>query len=308
MECPDAFRQRCKVFSTHTSRDTNIYSLEGPGFGNRTAPGYTREAKALIVSSRRDDSPSFSPDGERIVFVSKRTGNEEIWVCNRDGQRLVRLTSFGGPGTGTPRWSPDGRWIAFDSLAAGNPNIYVIATTGGVPRRLTSGPWSDFMPSWSPDGQWIYFKSARSGTDQIWRIRFAGGEPHQVTRGGGCEAFVSPDGKLVYFTKRAWSRIWSTPVTGGPEKPVPELEGFKRIFRSWGVTKYGIYFISREDGPHQTICFFSFATRRIVPLAALDREPVWDYPDISLSPDGHQLLFASLDHEFNDLMLIENFR
>ncbi|MBV8867272.1 MAG: serine/threonine-protein kinase [Acidobacteriaceae bacterium] len=292
---------------TESFKDTNIYAYEAADFGIQSVPARFNGPYVWISSSRRDDSPSISPDGERIAFVSKRTGNEEIWVCDRKGQRPVRLTSFKGSGTGTPRWSPDGRLIAFDSLAAGNPNIDVIDAEGGTPRQLTTGPAPNFMPSWSPDGNWIYFKSNRSGNDQIWRIRVSGGAAVQVTYGGGSEAFASPDGKRVYFTKTAWSALWSVPVDGGPEQPVRELEHFDKIFRSWGIVDRGIYFISKEDLPHQTIRFFSFATRQVTPLVRLDREPIWDYPDLVLSRDGSLLLSACLDQEVNDLMLIENF-
>ncbi len=304
---PSISRNGKRLVYTESFKDTNIYSYEGAGFGSRPIPSRFGEPKGLILSSRRDDSPSFSPGGERIAFVSKRTGNEEIWICDRNGKRPVQITSFKGPGTGTPRWSPDGRSIAFDSIAAGNSDIYVIAVDGGAPRRLTAGPDANFMPAWSPDGHWIYFKSNRSGSDQLWKIPATGGVPIQLTHGGASEGFPSPDGKLVYFTKHGWSSIWTVPVDGGTEKPVPELARFDRIFRSWGVIGPGIYFMSRQDAPQQNVRFFSFATRHVSSLVTLDKEPIWDYPDLALSNDGRQLLAASLDQEVNDLMLIENF-
>ncbi|HXE14513.1 MAG TPA: protein kinase [Bryobacteraceae bacterium] len=301
---PSISRDGNKLVYTQSFKDTNIYAYEGPGF----ALSRSAENQPLIASSHRDDSPSISPDGTGIAFVSKRTGNEEIWLCHRRGNNLVQLTSFNGPGVGTPRWSPDGRWIAFDSLAAGNPNIYIIGVRGGPPRQITTGPHANFMPSWSPDGKWIYFKSDRSGSAQIWKMPAAGGSASQVTYSGASEAFASPDGKLVYFTKRPWSAIWSVPVDGGSEKPLPALERFDKIFRSWGVLAQGIYFISREDTPRQTIRFYSFDTGRITKVMKLDKDPIWDYPDIALSNDGRLLLTACLDQEVNDLMLIENFR
>jgi Tol biopolymer transport system component len=164
------------------------------------------------------------------------------------------------------------------------------------------------MPSWSADGARIYFKSDRSGSDQIWSIRPDGGGASQITRGGGCEAFASPDGRLLYYTPRGWSAIWRVPADGGPEEPVPELQRYDRIFRSWGIARQGIYFISREERAHQTVRFFSFATRQISPLLTLSKEPIWDYPDVALSSDGRRLLTAWLDQEVNDLMLIDNFR
>jgi Tol biopolymer transport system component len=303
---PSFSLQGNRLVYTESFQNTNIYGYEAPGFSS-SVPGRFDGPKGLILSSRRDDSPSISPDGKRIAFVSKRTGNEEIWVCDRDGGRPVQLTAFKGPGTGTPRWSPDGRSIAFDSLAAGNPNIYVMSANGDASRRLTTGPWGNFMPSWSPDGKWLYFKSDRSGSDQIWKIPAVGDVPTQVTHGGASEGFASPDGKLVYFTKRVWGAIWTVPVNGGPEKPLPGLERYDRIYRSWGVVDRGIYFISQQKGPRQTIRFFSFATRQITSLVTLDREPIWNYPNVALSSDGRQLLSACMDQEVNDLMLVENF-
>jgi Tol biopolymer transport system component len=215
-----------KLVYTQSFKDTNIYGYRGSGFARQRdlsqwsqLPGHFSEDGALITSSHRDDSPNISPDGKRIAFVSKRTGNEEIWLCDRDGNGLTQRTSFNGPGVGTPRWSPDGRSIAFDSLAAGNPNIYVMDAQAGEPRCLTSGPHANFMPSWSPDGRWIYFKSDRSGKDQIWKIPSVGGIAAQMTYSGGSEAFASPDGKLVYFTKRPWSAIWTVPLMADRKSP-----------------------------------------------------------------------------------------
>lgn len=78
---------------------------------------------------------------------------------------------------------------------------------------------------------------------------------------------------------------------------MPELQQFDRIFRSWGVVKQGIYFMSRADKPEQMVRFFSFSTRRVYPLLTFDREPIWNYPDVAVSEDGRVLLTARLDQE-----------
>jgi hypothetical protein len=82
------------------------------------------------------------------------------------------------------------------------------------------------------------------------------------------------------------------------------MERFDRIFRAWGVVDRGIYFISKEATPYQSIRFFSFATRRVTSLATLEKDAVLN---VILSRDGTQLLAACLDQEVNDLMLVENF-
>jgi len=304
---PAISRQGNQLLFTESFQNTNIYASDGAGFAGRFAPVRFGAPRGLILSPRRDDSASISPMDGRIAFVSMRTGNEEIWVCDPNCERPRQLTAFEGPPAGTPRWSPDGRSIAFDSVAAGNSDIYVVNADGGAPRRLTTGPVNNFMPSWSPDGKRIYFLSDRSGSNQIWWISASGGTATQITQGGALEAFASPDGKLVYFTKRTWSSLWTVPVDGGTERPVPELEHFDKIFRSWGVVREGIYFISRVQGERQTVRFFSFVTRLVTPLLTLDGELIWNYPNVALSPDGRRLLVARFDQGVSDLMLIENF-
>ena len=127
-----------------TSSDRNIWRVEVPGTaGQHPAP--TR----LIASTATDLNPQYSPDGERIVFGSNRSGTGEIWVSDRDGRNPMRLTNIGGPVTGDPRWSPDGRQIAFDSMEGSNRDIYVVSSNGGQHHKLTTDPAEDTCPSWS---------------------------------------------------------------------------------------------------------------------------------------------------------------
>lgn len=291
--------------------DTNIYRSDGPGFAGKPAPGRFGGERGLILSSREDDSPNFSADGQWIAFVSNRSGNSEIWIARQDGRLEVQLTSLQDFTVGTPRWSPDGRWIAFDGTTGGNTDIYVIGADGGSPRRLTIEPSADVLPSWSTDGKWIYFTSDRSGTMQLWKTPATGGGPAvQLTRGGARESWPSPDGKLLYFTKRRpEADIWTVPTGGGIEQPVPELAGFTRIGRAWGVTQEGIYFISQEARvSRQEVRFFSFATRSVSAIATLERDILGNLPALALSPGGRSLLTVHLDHEMYDLMMVEHFR
>ncbi|MGE0883612.1 MAG: protein kinase [Blastocatellales bacterium] len=296
---------RLAYFENYT--DTNIYAYKGPGMGQHSNPGKFGMAEPLIVSSREDHSQQISPDGKQIVFVSKRTGTEELWLCRRDGSGVVQLTFMDSP-TGTPRWSPDGRWIAFDSRSSGNAEIYVIALAGGVPRNVTNSPSYEVTPSWSNDGRWLYFTSNRSGKDEIWKMPAEGGQARQITRTGAGEGFESPDSKLFYFSKsRQHYGLWSVPVEGGEEKPVPELSQVG-YWRSWGVTPQGLYFISNEEGPRQTIKFYSLAARHLFPLVTVEKEPLYYQPGLAMSSDGRLLLYAQRDAQVFDIVLLENFR
>ncbi len=297
---PAISRSGRKLAWSASTRDSNIWRAEGPGFAGHPAPWKFGPLRPMLVFPREDHSPEFSPDGQKIVFSSGRTGGEDLWICDRDGHNLLQLTTQHGP-TGSPHWSPDGRWIAFDAHMEGSGAVFVISAQGGAWRRLTFGDSRAVLPSWSHDGRWIYFYSNRTGRGEYCKIPAEGGTPIQLTHTGAFEAFESPDGKLLYFTKgRGVYGIWSVPVEGGPETPVPELSR-AGYWRSWGVMKEGIYFISKESGPPETIRFFSFATRRITPL-------LWGQAGLAISPDGRELLYSQLDHAVDEIMMMENFR
>ena len=264
-------------------------------------------SQPLISSTQVENSPQVSPSGKKLVFASTRTGSYEIWTCDSDGGNPQRLTFFGGPLTGTPRWSPDGRQIAFDSRPAGYSDIFLISSVGGSPKCLTLGSSAedDIAPSWSRDGRWIYFTSDRSGRSQIWKMPTGGGPAVPVTKNGGFEAFESADGSTIYFSRQDPVGLWKVPVEGGNETPVLQE---KMLLRSWVLAKEGIYFAAEGD-PHGTrIKYFSFSTRAVTQVAALERGPVRSYPALAISPDGSRLLCALSEPDRFDTMLVENFR
>ena len=166
-----------------------------------TPYGKASRPVSFIPTTRNDGNPDYSPDGKKIAFASDRSGSYQIWVCDSDGSNAVPLTSFDGPVNGSPRWSPDGERIAFDSNKEGQYEVYLVSADGGPPQRLTSPPSENAIPHWSRDGKWIYFTSNRSGENQIWKMPADGGEAIRVTQDGGVEAFESPDGTSVYYTK-----------------------------------------------------------------------------------------------------------
>ncbi len=305
---PAISRQGNRLAYNVSFLDSNIWRLDRSGITGQAASGRQNSPVKLITSTRQDHSPQYSPDGKKIVFVSDRSGSDEIWVCDGDGSHPVQLTFFDGPLSGTPRWSPDGRQIVFDARPAGNSDIYVMSAEGGNPHPLTQEPSHDVMPSWSRNGRWIYFCSNRSGSFQIWKMSSVGGEAVQVTQQGGFEAFESPDGKLLYYTKgRTPGDIWQMPVAGGEERQVPELlnAGYRRY---WTLADEGIYFASPLTSNRTAIKFFSFATHRIVKIGVLEKDPLQGPPGLTVSPDGRWILYAQTDQSISDIMLVENFR
>ncbi|MEX1998834.1 MAG: DPP IV N-terminal domain-containing protein [Gemmatimonadales bacterium] len=131
-------------------------------------------------------SPTYSPDGRRIAFVSTRAGAPQIYVMEADGtgQELFAPFDYGVTGTSNaPDWSPDGQHIAFHRDVAGAPQIFVMDVRTRTVRQLTSlGRNED--PTWAPDGRHLAFVSDRTGNRQIWIIDLDTGRVRQLTRLG----------------------------------------------------------------------------------------------------------------------------
>lgn len=134
----------------------------------------------------------------------------------------------------------------------------------------------------------------------------ARGQPVQVTRNGGREAFESPDGKFVYYSKLDVPGLWSVPVEGGDETQVLEepRQG------GWAVTQDGLCFLSLDAPSGPTIEFFSFAKHRRRRIKTFPKEVRLGTgsPHFAVSPDGHWILYTQMDKAESDIMLVENFR
>lgn len=116
------------------------------------------------------DEPSFSSDGKRIVFVSRRTKNNDIWVMNADGSMQTQLTTDDKDDE-NPRFSPDGKRIVFASDRTGNFDVWVMDADGRNPRQLTSSPADETQPCWSSGGYIYYSLKRGEGKSNIYRIK-----------------------------------------------------------------------------------------------------------------------------------------
>jgi TolB protein len=123
----------------------------------------------LTNTYTENSSPSWSPQGERIVFASVRNGNWDIYMMNKSGSEIVQLTHSDNFAF-SPDWSPDGTRIAFAGGEGEKCDIFVMNTDGTNNVRLTNGPASYFSPAWSPDSRRIAFVSDQGGINQVKNI------------------------------------------------------------------------------------------------------------------------------------------
>lgn len=186
-----AFWTRIAYITAAGAGKATRYALmvaDSDGFNPQTV---VRSAEPLL-------SPSWSPDGRKLAYVSFEGGNSAIYIQDISTGAREKVASFRGI-NGAPAFSPDGRQLALTLSRSGNPEIYVMDLGSRSLRQLTNTSAIDTEPVWSADGGTIYFTSDRGGRPQIYRVPAAGGSASRVTFEGNynATASVSFDGKKI---------------------------------------------------------------------------------------------------------------
>jgi TolB protein len=138
------------------SGDQEIYLLTATG----------KIIKRLTHQPDIDVSPTFSPDGVRMAFVSKRSGTPQIYAMDLRTGSCERLT-FEGRYNTQPSWSPKGQRIAYTAMQKNRIDIFAIDLETRETVQLTREAGDNESPSWSPDGSLIAFSSTREGPSRI---------------------------------------------------------------------------------------------------------------------------------------------
>ena len=138
----------------------------------------------LTNSRSIEVSPSFSPDGRKLAFVSDRGGSPQIYVKDLETGEEKRLT-YRGQYNSNPAWSPTGEWIAYTARTSSGFDIYLIDPENGFTTPLVLHPLTDEDPAWSPDGRKLAFTSNRRGRKDIYLIDWDGENLMQVTSNFG---------------------------------------------------------------------------------------------------------------------------
>src|SRR5438128_1156075 len=125
----------------------------------------------------------------------------DLWVVERTGGTARRLTA----GTGLeshPVFSPDGSQVAFAGEYEGNLDVYVVPVDGGQPQRLTYHPDPDLPVGWTPDGKSVVFRSTRASGGRYTRlftVPVTGGPETEIPLPMAEEASLSPDGSKLAY-------------------------------------------------------------------------------------------------------------
>jgi len=189
---PGAFATRIAyVTETKNSAGKPQYSLQVAD-----ADGF--DPRPVLNSTQPLMSPSWSPDGTKLSYVSFENGRPHIYIQDvRTGKRQL-ISSYRGL-NGAPAWSPDGKRLALVLSKDGSPDIYILNLSNNKLQQVTRNYAIDTEPAWTPDGRSLIFTSDRGGQPQIYRIGLADGNEERLTFEGTYNArpTPSPDGHLL---------------------------------------------------------------------------------------------------------------
>jgi len=184
--------------------------------------------------------PSWSPDGQRLVFGSDRSGTFDLWWAPADGSGPGERVAEGPDVTSmmATSWSRDGKWIVFDGIAEGDTgrrseDVFAVPTTGTRTRQLAVGTAADEESGVvSPDSRWIAYNSDESGTTQVYvRPFLAPGARGLISTGPGSEPVWLSNQELAYHAGDSDSLIVAA----------LELGATIRVLRRTGVFDYSKY-------------------------------------------------------------------
>ena len=287
-----------RLVTVQSETISNIWLVPG-GDANRAA-------QITHGAGKRDgkDGAVWMPDG-RIVYVSKESGNDDIWIMNGDGSGQNQLTSGAGINS-NPTVSPDGRFIVFTSTRDGAPHIWRMDVDGGNAKQLTSGSGENHA-QFSPDGKWVVY-TLFAGKPTLWRVSIEGGAPSPISEKTLSAPAISPDGRMiaaVYWDEQPNSpaRIAVMPFEGGEVTKIFEVPQSNWANVRWTPDGNALTYVSTAGGVSNiwNQALAGGAPKRLTDFKS-DQIFWFDW-----SGDGKQIV-ASRGVETNDVVLVSNFK
>ncbi len=246
-------------------------------------------AEPMFSSSYEETEPALSPDGSRVVFISNRSGSDQLWLGDPVSGAVERITAFDDAGLTHPRWSPDGDRIAVVVESRGTADIYLVDLASQSANPLIARASVDDRPEWSADGSAMYFRSDRDGRGRIWRMRLETGAIEPVTETAMDVVVEAQGGRLFGALCSLWEIHPGLAPTDLGGEGIDRLEA-----HAGGVFARG------ADG---LVGFYRFDLELMRPVASLPRGAG---PGFSVSRDLGELYLSMPMQSRVDLMTAEN--
>lgn len=143
-------------------------------------------------------SPSWSPDGDKLAYVTFESGRSTLVIQNINNGTIQQIASF-PQHNGAPSFSPDGSKLAIVLSKTGSLNLYIIDLTSDEIHQVTNVCSNNTEPSWFPDNQTLAYTSDQDGYPQVYKISIHNGRPQRLSLHGfrNQDADVSMDGKFL---------------------------------------------------------------------------------------------------------------
>jgi len=263
----------------------------------------------LTRGNSTDRQPTFSPDGQWMLFSSNRGGNLDLWKMSVATGALRRLTEDLAEDW-DPAFSPDGTRILWSSNRNGHFEIWTCAADGTEARQLTQDGFDAENPTMTSDGRWVVYNSANPAQSGIWKIHPDGTGATLIVAGAWSVPDVSPDGRYVAYRRGGQMRaVMIARVEDGDQVMSPiELPGGNTNGRvRWMPDGRRFLYLASDENGAQGIYVQDFvpnrdttATRRVVVPFDLEQPP----ETFGVSPDGTRLVYSMTD-TLESLMLAE---
>ena len=159
-----------------------------------------------IQSSVDAETPRWSPDGARILFVSSTGDTSELWSVPVDEGFPTRLTVGAGDGGAAPRiplWSPDGAYVSCVSGKSGTDEVWLWPVNGDAGFQLTSLGSRIHSMNWSSDGSSVAVSCNRYGSYDIYLVGVPSGKVVRLTDGPlyAVNPVFTPDGRHILYVR-----------------------------------------------------------------------------------------------------------
>ncbi|MGD8741921.1 MAG: Tol-Pal system beta propeller repeat protein TolB [Granulosicoccaceae bacterium] len=191
------------AFTTRIAYITTASTADGKqSYRLNIADADAYNEQIILTSKQPLMSPSWSPDGQKLAYVSYEKGKPQIFIQEVFTGKREAVTDYTGLNN-APAWSPDGRALAMTLSHTGNPEIHVLDLASRRLVQVTRHVAIDTEPVWAPDGKSLVFTSDRGGKPQLYRVAMNGSRPAGDERRLSWEgnynsrATFSPDGRQV---------------------------------------------------------------------------------------------------------------